>query len=107
HGRRRQRPPRFCESGTIRVHTSAPEDAAPFGRAPPTSQNQDSRRARVTFASNDARVWMIRTTPAEPAAWHGGGPPRKGAYALRKFPVGLVFPPLTCGSPGRSRKGPH
>ena len=40
--------PRFCGSGTIRGHTLAPEDAAPFGPAPPPSRKQVLRQARVT-----------------------------------------------------------
>jgi hypothetical protein len=39
------------------VHTCAPEGPPPSGRAPQPLRNRVSRRAKVTFASDDAGVW--------------------------------------------------
>jgi hypothetical protein len=67
------------------THTCAPEDAPPFGRAPPPSRKQVLRRARVTWHPMMQLCGNDRPGLAEPVSWHGVGPSRRGTYAIERY----------------------
>jgi len=81
--------PRLCESGTIGDHTVASKNASIALRADLVSHAQGiSRRARVTFASNDARVWRVTYISGDADVGdhigvHGGLDARLGAASIR------------------------
>jgi hypothetical protein len=52
-----ERHPRFCQSGTFRAHTYAPEVRRPSGALRNPSRARVSPRARVTSHPVDATVW--------------------------------------------------
>jgi hypothetical protein len=67
------------------IHTCALQGATPFGRAPPPSRKQVLRRARVTSHPMMQMCGYERPGLAEPAAWHGVGPTRRGTYAIEYY----------------------
>ena len=86
HGRRGNVTLIGSASAVLSVHTCAPEDAPPFGRAPPPSRNSISQRARVTWHPMMQMCGDDRPGLAEPAACHGVDPSRRGAHAILRSP---------------------
>ena len=103
---RKRNPDRFRQNGTKRPHPCTSGCGA-LRAGSATLGETGLATGEGDVSIDDAQVWMIRTALAEPAAWHGVGPSRRGTYAIDHCPVGLVFPAPTCGTPWNRRRDLH